>query len=107
MNGENANKDLSESRAEISAVEAALAQLRPRRQARFADERKDPVRQAIAQLPRRDVEILLLKYTENWSYEQLAQHTGASESAIESRLHRARRRLRKQLAACEIVGVER
>jgi RNA polymerase sigma factor (sigma-70 family) len=73
----------------------------------LADERQDLVRQAMARLPSRDVEILLLKYTENWSYEQLAQHTGASESAIESRLHRARRRLRKQLAAFEIVGVER
>ena len=73
----------------------------------LADERQDLVRQAIARLPSRDVEILLLKYTENWSYEQLAQHTGASESAIESRLHRARGRLRKELAACEIVGVER
>jgi RNA polymerase sigma-70 factor (ECF subfamily) len=73
----------------------------------LADERQDLVRQAMARLPGRDVEILLLKYTENWSYEQLAQHTGVSESAIESRLHRARRRLRKQLAAVEIVGIER
>ena len=51
----------------------------------LADERQDLVRQAIARLPRREVEILLLKYTENWSYEQLAQHLGTSESAIESR----------------------
>ncbi|MEX0678773.1 MAG: sigma-70 family RNA polymerase sigma factor [Pirellulales bacterium] len=73
----------------------------------LAGEQQNLVRQAIDRLPKRDVEILLLKYTENWSYEQLAQHTGASESAIESRLHRARRRLRTQLAAFERMGVER
>jgi RNA polymerase sigma-70 factor (ECF subfamily) len=73
----------------------------------LADERQDVVRRAIGRLPSRDVEILLLKYTENWSYEQLAQHTGTSESAIESRLHRARRRLRRELAAFQNVGVER
>ncbi len=64
------------------------------------------VRQAIARLPRREVEILLLKYTENWSYEQLAQRLGTSESAIESRLHRARGRLRRELAAVEGARVE-
>lgn len=73
----------------------------------LAGERQQLVRRAMARLPGRDVEILLLKYTENWSYEQLAQHTGASESAIESRLYRARCRLRKELAAFEIAGVER
>jgi RNA polymerase sigma-70 factor (ECF subfamily) len=73
----------------------------------LADERQDVVRRAIGRLRSRDVEILLLKYTENWSYEQLAQHTGTSESAVESRLHRARRRLRRELAAFQSVGVER
>jgi len=72
----------------------------------LADERQDLVRQAIGRLPRREVEILLLKYTENWSYEQLAQHLGVSESAVESRLHRARGRLRRELAAYEGVRVE-
>jgi RNA polymerase sigma factor (sigma-70 family) len=69
----------------------------------LADERQNLVRQAISRLAARDAEILLLKYTESWSYEQLAQHLGASESAIESRLHRARSRLRKELAAFETV----
>jgi RNA polymerase sigma factor (sigma-70 family) len=72
----------------------------------LADERQDLVRQAVGRLPRREAEILLLKYSENWSYEQLAQHLGVSESAIESRLHRARTRLRKKLATLESAGVE-
>jgi RNA polymerase sigma-70 factor (ECF subfamily) len=45
-------------------------------------------------LPRRDGEILLLKYTEDWSYRELAAHLGISESAVEARLYRARSRLR-------------
>jgi len=53
------------------------------------DERKTMVRQALAQLPRRDAEILLLKYSEDWSYRQMAEHLGMSESAVEARLHRA------------------
>ena len=72
----------------------------------LADERQSLVRDAIGRLPRREVEILLLKYTENWSYEQLAQHLGVSESAVESRLHRARAKLRRELTAVEEVGVE-
>jgi RNA polymerase sigma-70 factor (ECF subfamily) len=67
----------------------------------LADERQALVRRAIGQLPPREAEILLLKYTENWSYRQLAQHLGTSEGAVESRLHRARQRLRTQLAAFE------
>ena len=50
-----------------------------------------------------DGEILLLKYTEDWSYRQLAAHLGISESAVEARLHRARQRLRSELAALEVI----
>ena len=48
MNRENKNQDLSQSRPEISAVEAALAQLRPRREARFADEVKGRIKDAFS-----------------------------------------------------------
>jgi RNA polymerase sigma-70 factor (ECF subfamily) len=72
----------------------------------LADEQQSMVREAIGRMSRRDVEILLLKYSENWSYEQLAQRLGSSESAVESRLHRARQRLRRELAALNGVRVE-
>ena len=62
------------------------------------DERRKLVRTALERLPRRDAEILLLKYTENWSYRVLAEHLGVSESAVETRLHRARGRLRAALS---------
>src|SRR5947209_4028145 len=61
------------------------------------DERKALVREALGRLPRRDREILLLKYTEDWSYRELAGHLGVSESAVEARLHRARQRLRQAM----------
>ncbi len=64
----------------------------------LAAERADLVRRSIARLPRREAELLLLKYSENWTYRQLAEHLGRSEAAIESGLHRARRRLREALA---------
>ncbi len=63
----------------------------------LADERKTMVRQALTCLPRRDAEVLLLKYTEDWSYRQMAEHLGMSESAVEARLHRARQKLRSEL----------
>jgi RNA polymerase sigma-70 factor (ECF subfamily) len=64
----------------------------------LAEEQQRLVRQAIATLAARDAEILLLKYTEDWSYGQLAQRLGVSTSAVEARLHRARGRLRTALA---------
>ena len=68
----------------------------------LSDERQALVRQALGRIAARDREILLLKYTENWNYGQIATHLGISHSAIEARLHRARRRLREQLMVLEI-----
>jgi RNA polymerase sigma-70 factor (ECF subfamily) len=67
----------------------------------LADERKALVRKALARLPRRDAEILLLKYTEDWSYRELAEHLGLTTSAVEARLHRAREKMRKALCAVD------
>lgn len=64
----------------------------------LADERRQWVRAGLARLPGRDAEILLLKYREDWSYQQLAAQLGITVSAVETRLHRARGRLRKLLS---------
>jgi RNA polymerase sigma factor (sigma-70 family) len=71
----------------------------------LADERRQLVRDALRRLPPRDADILLLKYTEHWSYRQLADHLGISHSAIETRLHRARSRLRSELTKLEVIEV--
>jgi RNA polymerase sigma-70 factor (ECF subfamily) len=71
----------------------------------MAEERREQVRKAMSRLAPRDAEILMLKYTEDWSYNALAEHLGISHSAIEARLHRARQRLRDELAVIEAVGI--
>jgi len=72
----------------------------------LAEERRELVRTALDKLPRRDAEILLLKYTEDWSYHELAERLGISRSAVQARLHRARKRMRTELAALQVVEVE-
>jgi RNA polymerase sigma-70 factor (ECF subfamily) len=70
------------------------------------DERRSLVREALGRLARRDSEILLLKYTEDWSYRELAAHLGVAESAVEARLFRARCRLRAALTRAPVSEIE-
>lgn len=72
----------------------------------LAEERRRMIRVALERVPRRDAEILLLKYTEDWSYRDLARHLGISPSAVQARLHRARAKLRNELAALEVIEVK-
>jgi RNA polymerase sigma-70 factor (ECF subfamily) len=67
------------------------------------EERRELIRRAVTRLPKRDAELLMLKYTEDWSYRELARRLGISESAVEARLHRARKRLRQELVAMEVI----
>jgi RNA polymerase sigma factor (sigma-70 family) len=60
-------------------------------------EASEALRSAINELSGEDKEILTLKYTENWSYQELASHLGVSEKTIEYRLMRARKKLASQL----------
>lgn len=69
----------------------------------LADERQQLIRQAVDQLHAQDAELLLLKYTEDWTYHDLVEHLGISHSAVETRLHRARQRLRQALVALEVL----
>jgi RNA polymerase sigma-70 factor (ECF subfamily) len=65
----------------------------------LSEERRRLVRTALEKLSSRDAEILLLKYGEDWSYHQIAAHLGIDHSAVETRLFRARKRLRDELAS--------
>lgn len=69
----------------------------------LSDERRKLIRVAMKQLPPRDAEILLLKYVEDWNYHQIADRLGISHSAVETRLHRARARLRNALTELQVV----
>jgi RNA polymerase sigma-70 factor (ECF subfamily) len=63
------------------------------------DERRSLVHQALRRLPPRDADLLVLKYAEGFSARELAERLGVKTAAIEARLHRARGRLRAELAA--------
>jgi RNA polymerase sigma-70 factor (ECF subfamily) len=63
----------------------------------LGQELRQSVAEALDRLTPQDREILLLKYTEGWSYGQLADHLGAGVKTIEYRLLRARRALRGHL----------
>lgn len=69
----------------------------------LAEERQRLIRQALEQLPHRDRELLLLKYSEDWNYHQIAHHLGLSHSAVETRLHRARAKLRMKLLELQVI----
>ena len=51
MNGEHRNENLSESRPELSAMEAALAELRPRREPGVADDVKARIKAVLSSDP--------------------------------------------------------
>lgn len=71
----------------------------------LSKERRSLIRKAMEKLSCKDAEILILKYTENWSYRELANRLGISESAVEARLFRARNRLRKELRILNVIEV--
>ena len=60
-------------------------------------ERQEDVRKAMTRMSERDRQLLLLKYVEGMSYGQIAEQVGVTASAVQSRLHRARALLRKEL----------
>ncbi len=66
------------------------------------DELRRLVRVALGRLSTRDAELLLLKYTENWTYRNLAEHLGLTERGVESRLERARGNLRRELCRVDL-----
>ena len=61
----------------------------------LAQEQSRHLALAIEELRPQQREILTLKYTENWSYQQLADHLGVPVRSVEYRLLQARNQLRK------------
>ena len=63
--------------------------------------------QCISKLDDGEREILMLKFTENWSYQQLADRLGVSTRAVEHRLLKARKKLRSLLVESSVeLGAE-
>lgn len=61
-------------------------------------ERTEAIRSILQTLSDLDREILMLKYSENWTYQQLADKLGVSTNTIEHRLVKSKKQLRKLLA---------
>lgn len=64
----------------------------------LSEERRALVREATALLSDDERLVLTLKYAEERSYKEIAEEIGATVSAVQSKLHRARARLREKLA---------
>lgn len=69
----------------------------------LSEERGQLVKEAMATLGERDRQLLLLKYVDGLSYEAIGQALGVTSSAVQSRLHRARRLLRAQLLKTQVL----
>jgi RNA polymerase sigma-70 factor (ECF subfamily) len=59
------------------------------------------VQKALEELSEIDRQVLMLKYTEGWSYRELADRLGVREDTIEYRLLKARKNLRRLLRQFE------
>jgi RNA polymerase sigma-70 factor (ECF subfamily) len=62
------------------------------------NERHEAVLDAVASLPALYREPFVLKHLEGWSYRQIGEALGLPTDTVETRLVRARRRLRQKLA---------
>ncbi|MBL8817675.1 MAG: sigma-70 family RNA polymerase sigma factor [Planctomyces sp.] len=82
---------------ELPAAEAATSAGSAPVQAVIAAETSENVQKALAALNDLDRQILMLKYTEQWSYRQLSEHLGVKEDTVEYRLLRARKNLKRLL----------
>jgi RNA polymerase sigma-70 factor (ECF subfamily) len=61
----------------------------------LASERHAQLRMAIARLPVKDVEMLLLKHVDDCSYQEIARRLGVTAGVVQMRLFRARQKLRE------------
>lgn len=69
-------------------------------------ERDKQVRAVVNELGERDRQLLLLKYVEGLSYEEISIKLGVTASSVQSRLHRARKILRDQLVQAQVIDSE-
>jgi RNA polymerase sigma-70 factor (ECF subfamily) len=64
-----------------------------------ASETRDAVQRALLRIPEHYRQVLVLRYWNDFSYDEIGQATGLTEATIKTRLHRARHMLAEALAA--------
>ncbi|HYY31015.1 MAG TPA: sigma-70 family RNA polymerase sigma factor [Chthoniobacterales bacterium] len=72
----------------------------------FYEERKRQLQDALNRLPAEFREVLVLYEIEGWSYKQMASALNLPAGTVMSRLSRARRRLRQELAGVQEANVQ-
>jgi RNA polymerase sigma factor (sigma-70 family) len=72
----------------------------------LGNEHQQAVRKAIAGLRDIDRELLMLKYTENWTYQQLAERLGVTVHTVEHRLLKAKKNLRQLLKQAHVEEIK-
>jgi RNA polymerase sigma-70 factor, ECF subfamily len=72
----------------------------------FYEERKRQLHDALNRLPAEFREVLVLYEIEGWSYKQMASALNLPAGTVMSRLSRARRRLREELAGAQDAEVQ-
>lgn len=65
----------------------------------LSSERHAQLRVAVAKLPVKDLEMLLLKHVDDCSYQEIARRLGVTAGVVQMRLFRARQRLREILVS--------
>lgn len=80
------------------AVEAAETVLETPEPGFLERERQEEIQALLARLPEGYRLVLVLRYWQDLSYEEIGQMLGCTESAVKSRLHRAREMLAGHLA---------
>lgn len=70
----------------------------------LACESQQIVQKALEDLNDLDRQVLMLKYSEGWSYREMAKHLGVQEDTIEYRLLKARKNLRRLLRQLDEEG---
>ena len=68
----------------------------------LSSERSTLLRQAMAKLPSRDTEMLMMKHVDDCSYKEIAARMGVTPAVVEMRLFRARQKLRQLLATRQL-----
>jgi RNA polymerase sigma-70 factor (ECF subfamily) len=83
-------------------LDAALDKFRAPRESALNDllreEREERVQQVVAQLPEEQRIVVVLRYTEGLSYEEIADTLGCRRGTVASRLNRAHKALERRLS---------
>ncbi|MGQ9591685.1 MAG: RNA polymerase sigma factor [Planctomycetota bacterium] len=91
-------KKTASSRIERRGAAEALRAARSAEEDEIREELRARVRAAIEELPEADRLAVVLKHLEGMSYREIAELTGTTVGAVESRLFRARQALKRVLA---------